>query len=361
MKGIDAYDELVSLIYQCVLDETAWLGLIERLAAITGRREATLLQWNHRAGEGPRTSAVSLCSPQLQQDYDDHYGRIDPSQRFMLARQPGDWYHDVRDFGASNMARDPFYQELFRAHGLRSTSSIKLYENEGAGAYLSLLSALDAPLPGDQHQVLLQRLSGHLMQAARMSGRVRQLELGLAQRQLLLEQSLTAQWLVDAEAHTVFCNSAADRRMSEPGFPLRLRAERLVADGVAALHPAIRAACGKAGPARASWLRLPGSSSELLLTPVSTQVPMHHSHQRPLALVALLENRPRLALLAELFQFTRAESRLAGLIAQGLSPEDCAGCLGVSINTVRTQLRALFAKTGTERQAELAGLFARLG
>ena len=46
-----------------------------------------------------------------------------------------------------------------------------------------------------------------------------------------------------------------------------------------------------------------------------------------------------------------------GLLAQELSLESCAARLNVSINTVRTQLRALFRKIGTTRQAQLINLF----
>lgn len=63
---------------------------------------------------------------------------------------------------------------------------------------------------------------------------------------------------------------------------------------------------------------------------------------------------------AELFQLSPAEHRLAELLAQGLTLEGCAVRLNVSINTVRTQLRALFRKTGTTRQVQLINLFTRL-
>ncbi|QMV64087.1 helix-turn-helix transcriptional regulator [Pseudomonas berkeleyensis] len=354
------YDELVSLIYDCVLDECAWLRLLGRLAVVTGHREGTLLFWDRHGDVGPQISAISLCSPELQRSYDSDYGRLDPTQRFMLGRRVGDWYHDVHEYGKESMARDPFYQEFFRDHGLQSTSSIKLYEQDGAAAYLSLLTALDAPAPSDAQRAMVARLARHLQQAAGMSSSIRRLELGLAQRELLLEQSATAQWLVEANGRVVLCNGVAERRMGEVLFPLRMRQGRLFADAIPKLAVTIRMACGRDGPARAGWLRLPEAGAEVLITPVKSEERFTLEHQPSLALVALLENRPRVELLAELFRFTGAESRLAELIAQGLSPEDCAGRLGVSINTVRSQLRSLFGKTDTTRQSELVGLLTRV-
>jgi DNA-binding CsgD family transcriptional regulator len=53
---------------------------------------------------------------------------------------------------------------------------------------------------------------------------------------------------------------------------------------------------------------------------------------------------------------TRAEARLASMLADGISLEEVAEALLVSIQTVRSQLKSVFAKTGVTRQAELVAL-----
>ena len=53
---------------------------------------------------------------------------------------------------------------------------------------------------------------------------------------------------------------------------------------------------------------------------------------------------------------TRAEARLASMLADGMSMEEAAEALLVSIQTVRSQLKSVFAKTGVTRQAELVAL-----
>lgn len=60
--------------------------------------------------------------------------------------------------------------------------------------------------------------------------------------------------------------------------------------------------------------------------------------------------------LEQLFGLSRAEARLAQLLADGLSMDEAAEHLGVSRNTVRSQLQAVFAKTGTNRQGDLVRL-----
>jgi DNA-binding CsgD family transcriptional regulator len=60
--------------------------------------------------------------------------------------------------------------------------------------------------------------------------------------------------------------------------------------------------------------------------------------------------------LAELYQLTHSEAELVRLLAAGLSLEEAAEKRGVSLNTARSHLKHVFAKTDTSRQGELVRL-----
>jgi DNA-binding CsgD family transcriptional regulator len=64
--------------------------------------------------------------------------------------------------------------------------------------------------------------------------------------------------------------------------------------------------------------------------------------------------------LRRLFGLTLAESRTAAAVFDGLSLPQAAERFGVSANTVRTQLKLVFNKTGVTRQADLVKLMMRL-
>lgn len=66
-------------------------------------------------------------------------------------------------------------------------------------------------------------------------------------------------------------------------------------------------------------------------------------------------------LLQQFFNLTPAETRIAGLIGQGLGGPAIAARLGLSRETVRSQTKTILAKTGTHRQAELASLICEVG
>ncbi|WP_321806203.1 hypothetical protein [Burkholderia sp. BCC1993] len=57
------------------------------------------------------------------------------------------------------------------------------------------------------------------------------------------------------------------------------------------------------------------------------------------------------------FSLPRAEPAIANGIAGGLTPAGYAACNGVQIRTVRSQIKAVFAKTGVRRIADLVALF----
>lgn len=57
-----------------------------------------------------------------------------------------------------------------------------------------------------------------------------------------------------------------------------------------------------------------------------------------------------------MFSLTPTEARLAVAIAEGSTPAEAAGFLGISVLTARTHLKRIFHKTATTRQAELVRL-----
>ncbi|WP_096700508.1 helix-turn-helix transcriptional regulator [Magnetospirillum sp. 15-1] len=69
---------------------------------------------------------------------------------------------------------------------------------------------------------------------------------------------------------------------------------------------------------------------------------------------------PDAALIQGLFDLTPAEARVAGGITEGLSLDQIASRHAVSTETVRAQAKAVYAKTGTSRQSQVAALLAGL-
>jgi DNA-binding CsgD family transcriptional regulator len=67
---------------------------------------------------------------------------------------------------------------------------------------------------------------------------------------------------------------------------------------------------------------------------------------------------PSAEVIQGLFDLTAAEARVAQAVAGGKTLESYAAASGVALGTVRSQLKAVFTKTGLARQADLVSLLA---
>jgi DNA-binding CsgD family transcriptional regulator len=65
------------------------------------------------------------------------------------------------------------------------------------------------------------------------------------------------------------------------------------------------------------------------------------------------------AALQVLFQLTPTEGRIAQALANGMTIEEIASANGATQQTVRKQLKGVFVKTGTKRQAECVAMILR--
>jgi DNA-binding CsgD family transcriptional regulator len=64
--------------------------------------------------------------------------------------------------------------------------------------------------------------------------------------------------------------------------------------------------------------------------------------------------------LSALFKLTTGQARIAARLAEGLTLAAAAAACGISKETARNHLKAVFSKTGTARQSELVALLAHL-
>lgn len=118
-----------------------------------------------------------------------------------------------------------------------------------------------------------------------------------------------------------------------------------------------------AAPATGGAMFLSGDEPrQVFVTPLPAASPLVRDWQTPLALVLVTgaeKNQSALQLLGSLYDLSPAELRIASALLTGKSLEEYCQASGVTINTVRSQLKILFSKTSTRKQAELVALLSR--
>jgi DNA-binding CsgD family transcriptional regulator len=107
-----------------------------------------------------------------------------------------------------------------------------------------------------------------------------------------------------------------------------------------------------------------GLPLSILVAPLSDRSGAAFGSQRPLVILFVTDPRRSggapIATLRQLYNLTAAEAEVALGVAEGRSVEQIAETRGKSLNTARTQLKAVMAKMGVSRQTDVVRLIVGL-
>lgn len=351
--------QIAEMFYEGALDAGAWARALEAIARATGSAQA-LIVVRDKSTQQLRVEEHFNVPAGLVDEYNAHYHRHDPALTLVEDIPPGGWYHDRRDLGEAVMARSPFYQEYLWRHGFSTVVFNRLLDDVGSDAYLSLQRACGQPAYTEKDLERLAPLIGHVQRAVRLRSRLHQ----LTERGRVCEEALRLLRLplliVDDGGAILMANAEAEAFLARRGeLAVRDGRLRLAASGDGRLETLLRKACGALGAAEAGGLRFGPRNGEasLVATPVPARLAVGTAWSRPLALVLLGDSQQAPAggedLLQEVYRLTPAEARVALSLARGGVPAQVAAELRVSLATVRTQMKSIFLKTGTARQADL--------
>ena len=176
--------------------------------------------------------------------------------------------------------------------------------------------------------------------------------------------------VADSAGRAFLVNRTADHIFkARDGLELTARAELRTLKGCG---PSLTGLMRQAGRARsvgttekdsaAAAIRRPSGKRPLTLLARSIKSVSSFTSEpaKPAVLVFILDPEPSgeagEAALRQLYRLTSAEIRLANLLMDGKTLEDCCLHLGVCRSTLCTHLQNLFRKTGAKRQSQLVAL-----
>lgn len=348
------FDRLVDDIYEAAIVPERWKDVLDRLASLASAEGALLFA--AAPGQPRWLSSDTICSRVELWANSPFYQNNPRGQRLVPTREAR-FLTDLDAFTPEELDHEPYYTEFLRAHGLGWCVGTSVHSPAGDTLVLSIEKAYDkGPVPRLVAEQL-DPLRPHLARAALLSARI-----GLERARATVESlnliGLPAAVLTHGRkvlaANEALLGYAPDIRIAA-GDQLELANQAAQSLFVGASEG--RSSCSGGGsiPVRktrtrdafvAHLLPMRGlgrdvfSGAELLLyvTPVI---------QQP---------GPPPEILQALFDLSPAESRVAAMIAEGCSVDATAQALSVKPNTIRVQLKSIFSKTGTNRQAELVSL-----
>jgi DNA-binding CsgD family transcriptional regulator len=264
-------------------------------------------------------------------------------------------------FAPGELERTAFYQEQLLPMDVDKSMGFCL-DLTPSGKIFAMSVSRDAHRPAFEPETmqLARRLFPHLRNVYQLQQRLQELESTAS----VMDRVTYGVWLLDGDGSVVKANIAAEGLLASANAGIHQRDQSLVAtwrpDQTALKHAiecgSTRASarrsdfllhdhCGQAWaactvhPLRENtldgWLPAAQATCLLLVHPLCSHSPGPKD------------------MLRHVFGLTPAEAELADVLLQHGSLDGCASTLGKSHETLRTQLKALFAKTETHHQAEL--------
>lgn len=361
--------DLIGQVYDAALDERLWPHLAPRIAETFAATSTALHTRDIRRGSVDLLGLTENFRPEYLASYEEYYAPRDVWVERALKVGPARIVASKDLIADPELERTEIYNDWFRL--------LDIYYVVGsvfpvAGDEIGVIgihrphasSTFDEP-----DKALVGCFVPHLQGALQLRRRLG--EVGIVRGAAIetLDRSATATLVVDGEGRVVHANSCAERLL-HGGDGVRGLRGRVIAESPAAqmrLARLIREAAATAagqGDRPAGTMAIPRPERLPLTVMVA---PLRAAGDGfglavPAAIVFIRDPEAStlaVSALRDLFGLTAAEARLAGELADGHSLEQAAAGLRVTLNTVRTHLKGVFAKTGTSRQPQLVSLLLR--
>ncbi len=349
-------------IYDAIADDEAFQALPAKLAAAVGARSATLqvfdaggafqeMTFNHFTQE---MFAFYVAEAMFDHDlWRAPVQRRHGTDRFTLIteRIPVEFWK-----------RTIFYNEFLQKFGDDSGQCIGgCFQLPMGAVYVGVHRPAGAKSFDDSDLRIIDPLGPHLKRLYEVRGALARADRQLRLTEGVLDAQANAIFVVDMAGRPLFLNKRAEQLLKEDDV-LRLTAEGLRARDAQtsqALAEAFASACRRtsvAGGALATPRRS-GAPLRIVVTPwvfggATRALVVVHDPAR--------QDRLLLAKLTALYGLTTSEAATAVRLARGLTPAAAAEDRGVSVTTIRTQIRHILAKLDAHGIPELVALVATI-
>lgn len=358
-------DNTITSLYRASAGQEPWGRVLSRIVDDLGARGAQMVGIN----QSNRSISYSYVSDHvdcgIEVEYIRKYHALDPRIPRLISRPLGSWLYDEDEFNQQTFGIEPYYRDYMAPADARFTAAVRLSEDENDLIMMAVVMGLQSTGFAPEHRDYLLRIADHFTEALRIFRKTRQLAQMSSAGAELISRIKKPIFLIDPIRNITLKNSHADALLNEVTVLVerhgRLVAtdaldERTLTVSVAELTHGMRA--GKSGERRivklSSYDARRFAASLIAFDPPSS---MHAFGPLPQIMVTIhgapARPEPDVYLWQAAFDLTPAEARVAAEIFKGASVPAAAALIGISPNTVNAHLDSVFAKTHTNKQAEL--------
>jgi DNA-binding CsgD family transcriptional regulator len=349
------YETLVDEIYEAGVVPEHWPQVFDRLAGMADAEGTMLFAV---APGAPRFISSAKIHDRIDRWTKSPFAQRNPRSDRLIPPDETRFLTDLDKFTLDELEAESFYTDILRPSGLGWCAGTSVRAPSGDTLVLSIEKAwAKGPVPravADQ----LDELRPHLARAAVLAGR------------LGFERARTAVATLEMIGLPAAAVTQGGRVVAtNPGFlasapGISIGAHDQVQFGTPTVQQMFLEAL-----ARPTSLARTGRSIPVAGTASS---PPLIAHVLPLRLAGLdvfagavsilfltpltPQNSPAPEMLQALFDLTPAEARITSMLIDGNTVDGISKTNAVSLNTVRTQLKSVFQKTGVDRQVDLVSM-----
>ena len=371
----DINHAVVQQLYEAATGGVCWNVALEGVHAAMAVSASQLFIIDKSNGQLALADNSDASPPDAMLDYIREYHRIDPHVAYAATLPVGEVLHTAAVFDRAQYADHPYYREMWAAHNVREVLGAKVAETTGHVAMFGVTRCYDLPPFTDDDVEMMRRYTSHLVAALQISNHLQHMQNDAVVGHGLMQASGRPMLLLDP-ARVVVSTNDLGRELIERRdlFTLRgatlecLRASsaKLLDEALASIQRS-REASSSGVTGKRIGVRLAGADGQVRLCSLWDLQPestMAAFGARPAILLTV--THPRVIgnvdpmWLGALFELSPAEVRVAAGLMRGDGLSEIAIDLRLSINTVRSQLKSISAKTRTHRQADLVALLLRV-
>ena len=368
MSELNHVPSLIGDVYDAILDRSAWSGVFENLAQFVGAQAGALL-WKRYSRSTDVVHTTGIKSPSLEL-YKERYAKLDPTTKPLSLREVGEVASTAELVSYSEYVESRFYKEWVKPQDFLDSWHASLEKSATTSVHLIFWRKGKTGIEGDATRDRMRLIVPHLRRAVLISNMV---DHGKEQAALFgdtLDGIAAGLFLVDANGRILHANASGHALLAQ-GVVLRAYGGKLVSNDVSAEQELYRILDAVGGEQV-----VPGADT--VAVPLTTRHGVHYvAHVLPLtsgvrrragagyaAAAAVFVQKASLEVpspqdaIAKLYKLTPMELRVLFAIVQVGGVPEVAAMMGSSGSTIRTHLRRLFSKTGTDRQADLVKLVA---
>ena len=362
------FADAVNAVYSAALEPACWPQALSRVHRSLGGSSVTSLAYVERLGQG----GLGFTNAEYS-DPGWHWQAIQAMEprcpRFQHAARhfrPGAIFFDAQHgHDGARGDEDPCYRWYERELDARFYIAGTLFQSGGRHAYVAVQRARRTGHVQAADVRRLRELLPHLRRAVEINqalGEARLARSGLD----ALAQMPQATAALD-ENGRVLCVNAAFEALLRDDDGLRLVAGEMHARRARDERDLQRLMARAVFGAEAAAMALPRPSGRraygLIAAPVARGEPYFLARRAAALLFALDPEAqplrgPASAVLADAFELTPMQARVAAALGRGQTLDACAAALGVSRNTVRSHAREVYRSLGLARQSDLMALLA---